>query len=350
MSALARLYPPAPPLSPETRLVLCAAQHPLTEAQQESLRMLATAALDWQRVCDLAYQHRVHPLVYWNLKTHTRAAVPDAILDRLEHSFSRNVAHALRSEQQTARIVAALEAAEPILLKGLVVAYLLYGNPSLRHFKDIDLLVPQASYPQARAALLELGYQPRKGDARADYHETFFHPPSKVEVELHWRFSLSFLPAALDQHNYTLTDFKANRLSVRVLAADDLLLLLCSHAAKHRWHRLKWLCDIAQFVRAYPDFDWQALLTKAEHLHMRRAVLLNLSLAAVLLNLDLPPLLHAEIEASPIVRALTPYLQSWIFHQSDTGTAAQLRAISYFLLVQEAKHLQLPYLRHLLRR
>ena len=41
--------------------------------------------------------------------------------------------------------------------------------------------------------------------------------------------------------------------SLRTICAEDLMLVLCVHAAKHGWAQLSWLCDIAKLT---PSLDW----------------------------------------------------------------------------------------------
>jgi hypothetical protein len=75
---------------------------------------------------------------------------------------------------------------------------------------------------------------------------------------------------------------------MRTLRAEDLLLVLCVHAAKHVWIQLSWLCDIAQLAKSR-QFDWTAIQDEARRLGIERIVNLNLLLAHKLLGSPLPP-------------------------------------------------------------
>jgi hypothetical protein len=78
---------------------------------------------------------------------------------------------------------------------------------------------------------------------------------------------------------------------VRTLRAEDLLLVLSVHAAKHVWAQLSWLCDIAQLVNSQ-RLDWNAIQCEAKRLGIERILSLNLLLAHKLLGSPLPPAIH----------------------------------------------------------
>jgi hypothetical protein len=72
------------------------------------------------------------------------------------------------------------------------------------------------------------------------------------------------------------------------LPADELLLILCIHAHKHEWQRLKWIADIARLIEARPHVDWTSLARRAADMDQSRAVLLGFFLAASLLRASPP--------------------------------------------------------------
>jgi hypothetical protein len=62
--------------------------------------------------------------------------------------------------------------------------------------------------------------------------------------------------------------------SVRTLAPEDLLLVLCVHTANHVWSRLSWLCDIAETMRSQP-IDYISAYRTAEELGIEKIVAVN---------------------------------------------------------------------------
>jgi len=85
---------------------------------------------------------------------------------------------------------------------------------------------------------------------------------------------------------------------MRTLRAEDLMLVLCVHAAKHVWIQLSWLCDIAQLAKS-PQLDWNAIQDESRRLGIERIVNLNLLLAHKLLGSPLPPTIHHRFADHP---------------------------------------------------
>jgi hypothetical protein len=75
---------------------------------------------------------------------------------------------------------------------------------------------------------------------------------------------------------------------VRTLAPEDLLLFLCVHGAKHEWHQLVWVADVAALVGANPGLDWGAVVEAATAARARRMLALGLFLACGLTRVRLP--------------------------------------------------------------
>jgi hypothetical protein len=85
--------------------------------------------------------------------------------------------------------------------------------------------------------------------------------------------------------------------TVSTLAPEDLLLALCAHGAKECWGKLKWICDVAELIRAYPNLDWDRVLTQAKQLHSQRMLLLGVGLARELLGVRVPETVLAAIQS-----------------------------------------------------
>jgi hypothetical protein len=105
-------------------------------------------------------------------------------------------------------------------------------------------------------------------------------------VELHWKLVpryLSFdLPFTILRERATTITLASKE--IPTLCDEDALLVLCVHGAKHLWGRLQWVCDIAEFIRAKPDLDRDALMNRARSLGAERIVCLGMNLAEELLG------------------------------------------------------------------
>jgi hypothetical protein len=84
---------------------------------------------------------------------------------------------------------------------------------------------------------------------------------------------------------------------VRTLCREDLLLVLCVHAAKHAWVQLSWLCDIARLMSSKLDWNW--IQDEARRLGIERIVAVNLYLAHKLLSAPVPPQIQKRLVDDP---------------------------------------------------
>ncbi len=110
--------------------------------------------------------------------------------------------------------------------------------------------------------------------------------------------------------------------AVPVFAPEDLLLLRCIDSSEALWDLIA-IADVVSLLRAYPKLNWDFVLAETKRTGTRRLVLLGLSLAAGLLEQQLP-------EAA--ARAV-----------ADDHTLQKLmRQVCYRMFVPEAKPLKIP--------
>lgn len=130
------------------------------------------------------------------------------------------------------------------------------------------MLIHAAEVPRAKAALAELGYTPgldltpqeERAYLASGYEYTFDSAQGRNLLELQWQilprfYSVDFAVDGLFDRAQTVT--VAGR-SLQTLNAEDLMLVLCVHAAKHAWVQLSWLCDIDQLARSQ-RVKWDAV-------------------------------------------------------------------------------------------
>ena len=140
-------------------------------------------------------------------------------------------------------------------MKGPLLAADLYGDPSLRHSNDLDLLVSPEDFEAAQNLLLAAGLtrytgqhrqhyekeQQHKHEIGEDQHEVFLM--NDLIVELHWRMSFRY-PVSFEE----LWQNREQRMllgqQVSCLGKMDNLIYLICHAAGHGYSRLRWLTDL----------------------------------------------------------------------------------------------------------
>jgi Uncharacterised nucleotidyltransferase len=184
----------------------------------------------------------------------------------------------LRLRHELTRITAALtEAGIPALaLKGIVVAYAAYKDPSLRPMMDLDLLVPPRERENAIGVLRELEFGHPQGlpifvqDVFRPGQE--FAPPlqsskSRVKVEIHTMLEccepLFREPVQAFWSRSTTTALGS--LCARTLCPEDNLFHICLHQARtHRFEKgLLPLLDIKVLLESNEHWDWEGIAARA---------------------------------------------------------------------------------------
>jgi len=241
--------------------------------------------------------------------------------------------------------------------KGPTLAETLYGEVTRRQFGDLDVLIRPEDVTKAKAALRDLGYKteidlaPHIEKAYVDtgYEYSFSSAQGSNLLELQWRilprfYSIDFNVADLferadeislggdsivtqppqkkwnrhlQKSREAAAEYSPRRqpwvesgtlpspsgakdrpryslgCPMRTLRPEDLLLVLCVHAAKHVWVQLSWLCDIAQLAKSQ-NLNWNAIQHEAKRLGIERILNLNLFLAHKLLGSTMPPATHSQ--------------------------------------------------------
>jgi putative nucleotidyltransferase-like protein len=312
-------------------------------SRAERVRALLSHGLNWERLLALVDHHRVVPQIYGELSAYPHL-VPAELLDTLRARYRDNARKTLWFRAELVRIVSHLESAEikAVPYKGPVLAQALYGAVTQRQFGDLDILILPADVPKAKAALRDLGYKPALELApqiEATYIETgyeysFGSTHGQNLLELQWRivprfYSIDFDVAELFDRAGEIT---FGERPVRSLCAEDLLLVLSVHAAKHVWVQLSWLCDIAQLAKSR-QLDWNAIQREACRLGIERIVNLNLFLAHKLLGSPLLPAIEMRVREDPSTTVLADEILTII----ENSTHYNTESISYFRLMMRLR-------------
>lgn len=317
-----------PPALPEEELLLCCSRVCLDAESHFRVGALAQKDLDWGYLCRMAHANGILPFLYWHLKAVCPAAVPQGILDQLQHHFHTNACRNLALAQELAQLLRLLEAngIPAVSYKGPMLAMAVYGNLALRQVLDLDILIRAPDTPRAVELLRAHGYQSQdhltgpKGET--DYACRLRQGASGIAVELHWGFTLDFFDFRLDLEQLwtRLQPALLGGARVLALAPEDLLLVLCVHLSKHCWEqklRLAWVCDIAELIRSAEGMDWGKVQEQAGQLGSECMLNLGLFLAADLLGTSLPEPLCRRLEGDPVVQALAARARRWPFAAAD---------------------------------
>lgn len=248
--------------------------------------------IDWNLFLHLTHHHRLHPIIYGQIKKVDRKWIPQNIVDVLRQSYYKNTFQMLylgREAEQISRLFAE-NGVRLLVLKGPVLAVDLYGDVSLRPSVDLDILVPLDDLNRVKKILIDFGYTHEEFfttelDAWKwrHHHLDFVHPQSKIKLEVHWRLNPG--PGNEPAFNHLWERKRTSTLTsypLYFLGREDLFLFLVTHGARHGWSRLGWLLDIDKIIKQKPDLDTlYRLLRKYQCLHIGGQALI---LAAILLD------------------------------------------------------------------
>jgi hypothetical protein len=328
-------------------LLACCARGEMEPGYRERSRALLRSGLDWSRLMVLADRHKMLPLLWWHLGRES-AAIPEASALALQRSFARNAARMLQLSGELLGLTRLLgdRGIPAVPYKGPVLGAYLYDNLALRQAGDLDLLVRRGDVARARALLLERGYRPRHALARGGkefmvrsrYSEVLDRDDGST-VELHWAFTNGdiALPLDLDVLAPNLRTLPFGGGSVAIFGDEDLLLILCVHGSKHRWDRLEWLCGVAELLRRRaPGLDWDALVSRAATLGVRRMVLLGVLLAHDLLDAPVPrEVLELARSDRPVAGLAAEVPQLFLTDAVDAEAGGNLATDSFRLRLRE---------------
>lgn len=228
-------------------------------------------------------------------------SLPAPALETLAVNSAQFALISLAQSAQLARLAGLLQdhGIPSIALKGPLLSLYLHKDLSARSSGDIDLLVHPEDVLRVRDLLISRGYQVTNtlhwsSDSaylRSRENEISFQDPSgSVNIDIHWRILPPYFASPFDRLDawQSLQSVTLAGRQVNTLAPEPLLLLLCSHGAKHAFERLGWICDIASLLKVAPDLDWDAVFRQAAAAHTSRQLCLGLQLAADLLGAQLP--------------------------------------------------------------
>ena len=256
--------------------------------------------MDWDYFDQLVSQHRIQPLLIRGLRPFGGDCPPE--LAKYRPQQSRFMKQSMERIQALAAINAAFsDAGIPMItMKGPMLAMELYGDPSLRTSRDLDLMVGEEDLDRAGELLIAMGYEPEahlhaSTPLRQKFYRLVEHEKHVVYnkgdlcIELHWQSDY--------QRQQSFPELWARREErqllgrpIALMGPDDRIPALIIHAAEHGFLRLRWLLDLYELQKK-SGFSWERAyeLMDAQGLGV---VLLETLL--VMHRLDLPGLTDAK--------------------------------------------------------
>lgn len=286
----------------------------------EDLPRLFDHFLDWSALLQRAENHGLVPLIAERVGNidldHT--LLPVRVRDSLREQRRSQIILSLRLTAELFRVIDRLGEVgiEALLTKGPALAVRCYGDPSMRQYADIDLIVREGDIRRTTRVMLDLAYEPRVPLTAIDAKKTpgeyvFFKDRTDLFVEFHTERTFRYHPRPLqiDRLFGQRTSIVIDGHHVPVLSVEDELVLICVHGAKHFWERLMWIVDVAALI-SRQSLDWCRALAVAKEVGAQQILRLGLRLASDLLDAELPPELEASVRSDRTASKLAAQIES----------------------------------------
>lgn len=288
-------------ISDEDKLLLLCARTRITEEVKEKIKSTVQQQLDWNYILQRSFKHKLTPLLYWQLNSLCHDSISPEVMDTLKTYFHENAHKNLLYLGELQKILKLFENSgiDAIPYKGPTLAISVYGNLALREFVDLDIFINQNDVIKAKKMLVSEFYKPyiyldpikEKKFVETQHDYGFTNDEKSVTIELHWRFTSLLFSLPIDEKEVFNVNDKnyafINNHKIRSLNPEDLFLILCIHNSEHRWSRLAWICDIAEFVQHNCNINWEKIIRKAKRIGIFRILLINLNLAKDLFDLKI---------------------------------------------------------------
>lgn len=314
--------------------LLCACATPLP--CQERIHSLLNSELDWDLLLELADEHRVQGLLAKRLEEAGFGGVPAPAREKLQTRMRAQHLFSLSMTAELFRILKEFSQAriDTILVKGPLISLLAYGDPAMRCYVDLDLLLRHRDIQSATQRMLAMGFDPDvpesvilAGKIPGEY--LFYRPGTQRMVELHTERTFRYYPKSMRveelfaRKRMVLLDGR----EMPALSLEDELVLNCIHGAKHFWERLMWVADVAAVLTAHPEIDWNKARSVAADVGADRMLRVGILLGALLLGMKLPGPIAKEIHADRSAEALCRQIANWLPYAGYAPPALPRRAL-----------------------
>ena len=307
----------------------------------------------------LAERHKAIPVLYANLgKPGVAEQVPVDIRENLRAKYLRIAADNLRIEQRLIEIITLLEeqGVSAVPFKGAVLAQCLYGDPALRQYSDMDILVPSGKVARAFEIMQSAGYHSKCLHLSGDQLKRFtgftksfdlMDDRGQVKLDLHWRLTMH--TRRVYDYEFCrerLTTVSLDRRKVVCLSPEDMVVFLCVHGTSHNWANADTVMSVAEYIGQYPDLDWALIMKLADKLDCRRMVRLGLFLARDLFEVDLPRKVIRQMEKDDVVARLAGQVYAGMFEQQspDSHFQQRLGEVPFQLMARDSWPARLYYI------
>lgn len=266
-------------VSPVEQLLLICARPVLSPQLRAVLRKLSSLSLNWGKVLNGARCNFIAALASKHLIETAADLLPAPVITELTRLRRQNAMRSLeiaRIQRFLVEEILEKQNSRQVFIKGATLSHQYYGDMHLRQYRDIDLLLDEASVFAAGTELIQQRYvvtnpawqRSRSQDLAAfcRYNSVLeLRSPSGIQVELHRTLDNS--GCVFSTHDYLSSSVlrQVDGTQLNVLPCTELFVYLCFHHSKHQWSSLHWCADLEAFWQ-HSEMDHSHVLKLARHL------------------------------------------------------------------------------------
>ncbi len=348
---------------PKPAALLLRLARPNTDPANETAidQLIINDFWEWDELIRLGRKHGSMPLIYRALKHRPDSMVPTDIIDQTRQDFQRiGLMINLQVKVMKEVIEQFNDAGVPLLFfKGLSLGQQAYGNVIWRKPGDLDILIQRPHIKKAREILVGMGLETRLDKAAekeqlARQDQLAFYGKT-VDVDLHLSLQQrSFLKmsyaATFDRENVwrRATHTMIDGIKVPCLSPEDQFCLLAVHSAKHGWHWLYMLTDMASAM-VNMKINWLKVSSLAKRIKAERMLGLSVLLVNQLFELPIPTQLVPMASNDGSLYSLANQIITRIFDEEAGDKPMQFHRIQAGLFPrwsEKAKYFSLVTAQH----
>ncbi len=308
-------------LSPERKIETISAYFAIPRDNDprsiDQIKKTVESDFDWKNFFNQAQKEGLAPIIYKRMLKNE--AIKSVIAPEVHSKFKKSYYAVVRCNllllEHTKSVLKAFqdESIKALILKGIMLAEVVYKDIGARPMGDIDILIKKDDLAKADQVLLSLGYtKPR-------YYQSYLENqnPNSINslmynidnsmrpaIHLHWHlinstWPLDYWVKKIDmQRIWDQAELiRIGDLEVFTLAGYHLLIYLSLHAFTHGFDRLILVSDIAEVLQRDKDtIDWDIVKTESERFCASLIIYYVLYYTQQRLNITIPEIEHIRPE------------------------------------------------------
>lgn len=195
---------------------------------------------------------------------------------------------------------------EMLVLKGIPLNHILFGNQVTRNSRDIDILIKEKDVFRINNCLVKMGFQ--RVEPAFEIAEkqqqlflqefdqlVYYSKELRCQVEIHWKLfrNKGFLPLSHSEIWNNTQTVDVNGLKIKTLSNDLLSIYVSLHGAQHRWDSLIWIIDLFKFNKILSKTEFESAINYTEKYKCTATYLLGFYMAKIVLGARTPDYISA---------------------------------------------------------